>query len=111
MKRIALSAMVFVLVSLPSSGISQQASRGHVTARLKVPGVGVYKIDFAADAMQRQDRVISFTGNVEVRITSITGRMSPVINADQVIYNLDTGDVEIPGPGNLTSHLTFGKKQ
>jgi lipopolysaccharide assembly outer membrane protein LptD (OstA) len=111
MKRLALSAMVFVLVSLPSSGISQQASRGHVSAKLVVRGVGLYKIDFTADSMQRQDRVISFTGNVEVRITSISGQMSPVINSDQVIYNLDTGDVEIPFPGNLTSHLTFGIKQ
>jgi lipopolysaccharide assembly outer membrane protein LptD (OstA) len=111
MKRLALSAMVFVLVTLPSSGISRQAPRAQLSARLTVPGVGLYKIDFTADSMQRQDRVISFTGNVEVRITSITGQVSPAINADQVIYNLDTGDVEIPGPGNLTSHLTFGKKQ
>jgi hypothetical protein len=43
--------------------------------------------------------------------TSITNRVSPLIQASEVIYNLDTGDLEIPGTGQLTSHLTFGRKQ
>ena len=108
MRRIALSVFVLILVGLPTLGISQQAPRAHVSARLTLPGVGLYKIDFTADSMQRHDRVISFSGNVEVWLTSINGRASRVFDADEVIYNLDTpGDVEIPRFGRFT----FGKKQ
>ena len=106
MKPIAWSALVFVLLSLPFSGISQQAPRAQFAASLAIQGVGVYKIDFTADSIQRQDRVISFRGNVDIRITSIAGRVSRVFQADEVIYNLDTpGDVELPRLG----HFTFGK--
>jgi len=106
MKRVALSALVFVLFSLTTLGISQQTPRSQIEARLAVPGVGLYKIQITADSMRRQDRIIHFEGNVEVWLSSINGRASRVFQADEVIYNFDTpGDVEIPRFG----HFSFGK--
>jgi hypothetical protein len=109
MKRIAMLLLVFVIVSLPSPGISQQTPRAHVTARLPIRDVGrvgLYKIDFTADTMQRQDRVIHFEGSVEVRLISFAGLVRPVFQADEVNFNLDTGDLEIARLG----HFNFGEK-
>jgi lipopolysaccharide assembly outer membrane protein LptD (OstA) len=107
MKRLALCIVLLVLVMLPSLGASQQASRVNVSIFFNAPNVGVYRLGFTADSMQRQDRVITFKGNVEVRITPISTRTSPVIQANEVIYNVDTGNVEIPNFG----HFSFGKAQ
>jgi hypothetical protein len=108
MKRIALSGLVFVLLSLPMVGISLQAPRAQFVAPVFNTRNGLYKIEFTADSMQRQDRVIHFQGHVEVWRISVSGRPLPVFQAFEATYNLDTpGEVEIPSLG----HFTFGEKQ
>jgi lipopolysaccharide assembly outer membrane protein LptD (OstA) len=101
MKRTVLAICVFVVFA--ATAMSQQAQRAQFAARMAGQQGHLKKIEFTADTMTKEDRTVHLMGNVEVRITSV--RQSDdrtIIHANEVIYHLDTGDVETRGNGNVT---------
>jgi hypothetical protein len=61
------------------------------------------RIGIVAHNIQHEGGVTHATGNVQMRITPIPeGEDRTVIRADEVIYHMDTGEIETRGDARIT---------
>jgi lipopolysaccharide assembly outer membrane protein LptD (OstA) len=101
-RRITIAALLFMssiaAVAMPPKTFFIRASSSNSQKRVVI----------RAERMKREGAVVDATGNVEVRITPIhADEDRTVIHADEVMYHVDSGEIETRGD----AHITIGKAQ
>jgi lipopolysaccharide assembly outer membrane protein LptD (OstA) len=101
-RRVTIAALLF-MGSVAALGMPPQRSfiRASVSNLKK-------RVVIRAQRMQREGTVMYATGDVQVRITPIyADEDRTVIHADEVIYHIDSGEIETRGD----AHITIEKAQ
>ena len=98
MRRTTLAALI--LVSIVSIGSLALARQFQITMT-QMPQQ--HQIGIVAQSIRRDSAGTHATGNVQVGITPIhPDEDRTVIHADEVIYHLDTGEIETRGDARIT---------
>jgi lipopolysaccharide assembly outer membrane protein LptD (OstA) len=102
MRRVTVAALLFVssiaALAMPPQTLFIRASASNLQKRVEI----------RAQRMQREGAVLYATGDVKVRITPIhADEDRTVIHADEVIYHVDSGEIETRGD----AHITIEKAQ
>ena len=101
MKRVALSLLLFVAISVAALAMPQQQADQKSELSARTPQQKL--IQLTADNQQRDGNIFHCKGHVEVRITPIhPDEDRIVIHADEVIYHSDTGEIETRGDAKMT---------
>ena len=101
MKRLSLCAMTLILANNLTGLTLAQTTEQRERFAARMPQQKL--IQFTADSMRRANDVVLITGNVEVQITPLQPDDDrTVIRADEVIYHLDSGEIETRGNARVT---------